>query len=104
MQGRAGPGRGGGGAGGGRGGWEEGVVWGGWVRGNAGAGRWREMLAGPAPVLAPGAYDAFSARLVEEAGFEAVYMTGFGTAASSLGRPDVGLLTLGARGGTARRM
>ncbi|HUO73310.1 MAG TPA: oxaloacetate decarboxylase [Solirubrobacteraceae bacterium] len=45
-------------------------------------------------VLAPGCYDALGARLVEEAGFPAVYMTGFGSAASLLGRPDVGLLTL----------
>jgi 2-methylisocitrate lyase-like PEP mutase family enzyme len=43
-------------------------------------------------VLAPGCYDALGARLVEEAGFTAAYMTGFGTAASLLGRPDVGLL------------
>ena len=54
----------------------------------------RELLALPQPVLAPGVYDALGARLVEEAGFEAVYMTGFGTAASRLGRPDVGLLTM----------
>ncbi|MGE3289088.1 MAG: oxaloacetate decarboxylase [Pseudonocardia sp.] len=54
--------------------------------------RLRALLAGPAPVLAPGAYDALSARLVEQAGFGAVYMTGFGTTASLLGRPDVGLL------------
>jgi 2-methylisocitrate lyase-like PEP mutase family enzyme len=44
--------------------------------------------------LAPGVYDALGARLVEEAGFSAAYMTGFGTAASRLGRPDVGLLTM----------
>jgi carboxyvinyl-carboxyphosphonate phosphorylmutase len=43
--------------------------------------------------VAPGAYDALSARLVEMAGFDAVYMTGFGTTASLLGRPDVGLLS-----------
>jgi 2-methylisocitrate lyase-like PEP mutase family enzyme len=54
----------------------------------------RQLLAGPEPILAPGAYDALTARLVEEAGFPAVYMTGFGTSASLLGRPDVGLLTL----------
>jgi 2,3-dimethylmalate lyase len=54
----------------------------------------RQLLDGREPVLAPGAYDAFSARLVEEAGFPAVYMTGFGTAASRLGRPDVGLATM----------
>jgi 2-methylisocitrate lyase-like PEP mutase family enzyme len=54
--------------------------------------RLRELLAGPGPVVAPGAYDALSARLVEQAGFDVVYMTGFGTTASLLGRPDVGLL------------
>ena len=55
--------------------------------------RLRELLAGPGPVVAPGAYDALSARLVEQAGFDVVYMTGFGTTASLIGRPDVGLLT-----------
>ena len=55
--------------------------------------RLRELLAGPEPVIAPGAYDALSARLVEQAGFDVVYMTGFGTSASLLGRPDVGLLS-----------
>jgi len=54
----------------------------------------RALLAGPEPILAPGAYDALSARLVEEGGFPAVYMTGFGSSASLLGRPDAGLLTL----------
>jgi 2-methylisocitrate lyase-like PEP mutase family enzyme len=52
----------------------------------------RELLVQNEPVLAPGAYDALTARLIEAAGFPAVYMTGFGTAASLLGRPDVGLL------------
>lgn len=55
--------------------------------------RLRELLAGPGPVVAPGSYDALSARLVEQAGFDVVYMTGFGTTASLLGRPDVGLLS-----------
>jgi 2-methylisocitrate lyase-like PEP mutase family enzyme len=45
-------------------------------------------------VAAPGAYDAFSALLVERAGFEAIYLTGNGQAASMLGLPDVGLITL----------
>jgi len=45
-------------------------------------------------IVAPGCYDAFSARLVEEAGFEAVYMTGYGTSATMIGQPDVGLLTM----------
>ncbi len=59
--------------------------------------RLRELLdsarRGGGPVLAPGAYDALTARLVEQAGFDVVYMTGFGTTASLIGRPDVGLLT-----------
>lgn len=56
--------------------------------------RLRELLAAPELVVAPGAFDALSARLVAQAGFPAVYMTGFGTAASVLGQPDVGLLTM----------
>jgi carboxyvinyl-carboxyphosphonate phosphorylmutase len=60
----------------------------------AGAGRLRALLAQGRPVLAPGVFDALGARLVAEAGFDAAYMTGFGTAAARLGRPDVGLLTM----------
>src|SRR6266487_809081 len=56
--------------------------------------RLRELLAQPDLFVAPGAYDALSARLIAQAGFPAVYMTGFGTAASVLGQPDVGLLTM----------
>ncbi len=56
--------------------------------------RLRELLAGPELIVAPGAYDALSARLIAQAGFPVVYMTGFGTAASVLGQPDVGLLTM----------
>ncbi|WP_191243200.1 isocitrate lyase/PEP mutase family protein [Amycolatopsis deserti] len=55
--------------------------------------RLRELLAAPGPLVAPGAYDALTARLIEQAGFDVVYMTGFGTTASLIGRPDVGLLT-----------
>jgi 2-methylisocitrate lyase-like PEP mutase family enzyme len=54
----------------------------------------RQLLDGPDLVLAPGAYDALSARLVVQAGFPAAYMTGFGTAASLLGQPDIGLVTM----------
>ena len=64
----------------------------------------RERLARDAPVVAPGAYDALSARLVEQAGFAAVYMTGFGASASLLGRPDVGLLSFAEMAGHARRL
>jgi 2-methylisocitrate lyase-like PEP mutase family enzyme len=51
----------------------------------------RALLAGEHLVQAPGAYDGLTARLVEEAGFPAVYMTGYGTAASH-GLPDEGLI------------
>ena len=54
--------------------------------------------------MAPGAYDALTARLIEQAGFPAVYMTGFGTSASLLGRPDVGLLTMSQMVDNARRI
>jgi 2-methylisocitrate lyase-like PEP mutase family enzyme len=56
--------------------------------------RLRELLAGRDLVVAPGAYDGLSARLIAQAGFPVVYMTGFGTSASVLGQPDVGLLTM----------
>ncbi len=71
---------------------------------NVGAGRLRELLAGTEPVLAPGAYDGLTARLVEQTGFDAVYMTGFGAAASLLGRPDIGLLTFSEMVDNARRI
>jgi 2-methylisocitrate lyase-like PEP mutase family enzyme len=53
----------------------------------------KALLASGRIVRAPGAYDSLSARLVEQAGFEAVYMTGFGATASRLGQPDIGLMT-----------
>jgi 2,3-dimethylmalate lyase len=66
--------------------------------------RLRQLLAGPGSLVAPGAYDALSARLIEQAGFDAVYMTGFGTAASLIGRPDVGLLSGAEMVDNARRI
>jgi 2-methylisocitrate lyase-like PEP mutase family enzyme len=53
----------------------------------------RRLTEGPM-IVAPGIYDAYGARIVEQAGFEAVYMTGNGVSASLLGRPDVGLIDL----------
>jgi carboxyvinyl-carboxyphosphonate phosphorylmutase len=69
-----------------------------------GPARLRQLLSSSRPVLAPGAYDALSARLVEQAGFDAVYLTGFGASASLLGRPDVGLLGFAEMADAARRM
>src|SRR5487761_1927587 len=53
----------------------------------------RALLKAPGMIVAPGAYDGLTAKLVEQAGFPAVYMTGAGTAAAA-GYPDFGLLTL----------
>ena len=56
--------------------------------------RLRARLKSGPLIVAPGIYDAYGARFVEHAGFEAVYMTGNGVSASLLGRPDVGLVDL----------
>lgn len=69
-----------------------------------GPARLRALLESGETIVAPGAFDPLSARLVEEAGFPAVYMTGFGTSASLIGRPDVGLLTMSEMAGNAGRI
>ncbi|QRX81779.1 oxaloacetate decarboxylase [Glaciimonas sp. PAMC28666] len=53
----------------------------------------KARLANPSMLIVPGAYDGIGARLIEQAGFEAVYMTGAGTSAAR-GYPDFGLLTM----------
>src|SRR6201987_3990255 len=57
------------------------------------ASRLRALLQRDGMVVAPGAYDCITAKLIEQAGFSAVYMTGAGTAAT-LGYPDFGLVTM----------
>lgn len=57
--------------------------------------RLRTLIARPEMVVAPGAFDCISARLVEVAGFPAVYITGSGVSMSALGAPDVGALSFG---------
>lgn len=54
----------------------------------------RNMLAAPGAITAPGVYDCLSARIAARAGAQAVIVTGAGVAASVLGTPDVGLLTM----------
>ncbi|MBA7610969.1 Carboxyvinyl-carboxyphosphonate phosphorylmutase [subsurface metagenome] len=55
----------------------------------------RNLLKQPGLIVAPGAENAFTAKIIEQTGgFRAVYMTGSGTAASLIGTPDVGLLTM----------
>lgn len=56
--------------------------------------RLRRLLDEPGILVLPGCYDALSARLAEEVGFEALFTSGFGIAASSLGLPDYGLMTM----------
>lgn len=51
------------------------------------------LLKEPGLILAPGAYDALSAKIAAQAGAPAVYMTGFGLAGSHLGLPDIGLMS-----------
>lgn len=55
--------------------------------------RLRELLKGPQILVAPGCYDAFSATLVDKAGFGACYLSGAGVSYSHTGRPDLGLVT-----------
>jgi carboxyvinyl-carboxyphosphonate phosphorylmutase len=64
----------------------------------------RGMLQAPGIIIAPGAYDGFSARLIEAAGFSTVYMTGAGTAGSHLGQPDLGLATMTEMAAHARHL
>jgi 2,3-dimethylmalate lyase len=54
----------------------------------------KELLKKDEAVVAPGAFDAISARLIEKVGFSAVYMTGYGIAGSLIGKPDIGLISL----------
>lgn len=56
--------------------------------------RFRELLSATEILVAPGAYDAITARLVAAAGFPAIYMTGAGTVNAQLGLPDIALGTL----------
>jgi 2-methylisocitrate lyase-like PEP mutase family enzyme len=54
----------------------------------------RSILEAGGPGVVPGATDCFTARLIEQAGFPVVYVTGGGTANTYLGGPDIGLVTL----------
>ncbi len=63
----------------------------------------RDSLKGPALLVAPFVYDGLQALIAQNAGMHAVYMTGFGTAASC-GMPDLGLLTMSEMVANARRI
>ena len=53
----------------------------------------RQRLAQPAILVVPASFDMVSAKLIERAGFEAVYLSGYGHCASHLGLPDAGLMS-----------
>ena len=55
--------------------------------------RFRRLLEGSEGVVIPAAYDVLSARIIEEAGFETVLLSGSGIAASHLGVPDLGIIS-----------
>jgi 2-methylisocitrate lyase-like PEP mutase family enzyme len=59
------------------------------------ASRLRDLLRRPGILVMPGCHDAMSARLIEEAGFEIGFMSGFAVSASRLGMPDTGLISYG---------
>lgn len=65
--------------------------------------RFRAALQQDGMVVAPGAYDCITAKLIAQAEFDAVYMTGAGTAAT-LGYPDFGLVTMSEMVGNAERI
>ena len=65
--------------------------------------RFRALLERGGMVVAPGAYDCITAKLIEQAGFDAAYMTGAGTAAT-LGYPDFGLVTMSEMAANAQRI
>jgi 2-methylisocitrate lyase-like PEP mutase family enzyme len=56
--------------------------------------RLRQLLAAGPTLVVPGCYNALSARILQMAGFPAIYMTGYGTSVSLLGLPDAGLATM----------
>ena len=64
----------------------------------------RELLGAGHTVLMPGVWDALSARLVAQAGFEVCFLSGYATAATLLGMPDFGYLTQGEMAEVARRV
>ncbi len=66
--------------------------------------RLRARLAEPAILVVPGAFDCISARLVERAGFEAIYFSGAGMSMSMLGVPDLGLVSFAEMLERVRRM
>ncbi len=64
----------------------------------------RQILETPGIVMMPGVFDGISARVAEQAGFKALYLTGAGASASSIGEPDIGLATMNDFSENARKI
>jgi 2,3-dimethylmalate lyase len=64
----------------------------------------RQYIEAPEIIMIPGVADALGARLAEQAGFKAVFLSGYAASASLLGAPDVGLLTMTEMAECARRI
>src|SRR6516164_4400838 len=71
---------------------------------NSGPKRLRELLKQPGIIRSLGAHDVFSALIVEQAGFETVFIGGFGNSASMLGLPDLNFLTMSEMADAVRRV
>jgi 2,3-dimethylmalate lyase len=71
---------------------------------NGMAERFRARLDQRETIPLPGCYDVLSALISEDAGFEAVFLSGYGVAASFLGNPDIGLTTLSETAQLARNV
>src|SRR5215831_4649331 len=74
------------------------------MRTKTGPRRIRELLNKPGIIRSLGAHDVFTALMVEQAGFETVFIGGFGTSASLLGLPDLNFLTMTEMADAVRRM
>lgn len=64
----------------------------------------RNLIAAGEPIRIPGAHDVLSAKLIEQAGFPAILVSGFGLSASSLGLPDMGIYTRNDNVGVVRNV
>lgn len=64
----------------------------------------RELMLAPEILVVPSAYDALSAKVIEQAGFPAVHMTGSGTSASMLGLPDLGFTSVSEQATNAKNI
>lgn len=74
------------------------------MKANLGPRKFRELLKKPGIIRSLGAHDVFTALIVEQAGFETVFIGGFGTSASMLGLPDLNFLTMTEMADAVRRM